>query len=172
MCLAVASALAFMTAVCAACTATRTPQTASPTTMTPQPSEQRLTVEIENNGPGGIHRPPILVEVVDRSGQLTSARAESHADIVAAGQLPDEFINVRPLDADGKVVDVVWFGTVCDRTATLTVSAGRDHILVAEGPRESCDLTADRRGVVLTFRTPSPAARFSPELRTREPSGS
>jgi hypothetical protein len=140
-------------------------------TNAPQSSEQRLTVEIENNGPGGIHRPPVVIEVVDQSGQLNSARAESDADIAAAGQLPDLFINVRPLDADGMVVDVVWFGTVCDRTATLTVSAARDHILLAEGPRESCDLAAGRRGVVLAFRTPSPAARFSPELRTRKPSG-
>jgi hypothetical protein len=160
-----------MIAVCAGCTAIPTPQTPSTTTSAPQPSEQRLTVEIENNGPGGIHRPPVVVEIVDRSGQLISARAESDADIVSAGPLPDLFINVRPLDADGRVIDVVWSGTVCDRTATLTVSATRVHILLTEGPRESCDLAAIRRGVVLAFRTPSPAARFSPELRTREPSG-
>lgn len=48
---------------------------------------------------------------------------------------------------------IVWLGTACDRTATLTVTPEVASVQLVEGPRPTCDLAANPRSVVLELST-------------------
>jgi hypothetical protein len=109
--------------------------------------------------------------IVDPDGLIATARAATPEEITPLGERISTTSStiaagVAPGDPPG--ILVVWVGTACDRSGTVTLSGRSGQIVVAPDPRVGCDLVPTYRGLVLTFTLPVDLGAVRPVLLPTE----
>lgn len=103
------------------------------------------------------------LEVVDETDELIGARAVPRGEMAfVEHDLGDRRIAVIG-GATPTQVRLAWVGTSCDENGRLTI-APQNTITVTPGPIPGCDVIAERRAVILTFRYPVDPASVLLEL--------
>lgn len=113
----------------------------------------------------GEGQPPVEVAVVDRSGELVSAREVRPGDPVVRPSDADaaQWVGREPLDP--RSLRLGWAGGVCDSRVTVTIET-LESIRIDGGPQPDCDAMGVGREIILTFARPVDATLI--ELRYTE----
>lgn len=109
----------------------------------PWPPEGATVIELTS----GEGREPARVAVVDLSGQLVEARAQTPEDGSAEG--PGEGL-FRDPTANHRY-RLRWATTICDREVTVTIHPNVERIVIGHAPRDGCDAMGVGRELVLEF---------------------
>lgn len=123
----------------------------------PSPSPQSVDVK----GEGGTS---LKLTLIDRSGAILLARSATVPELRAHDTLLST-ASIAAINLDARRLLLIWLGSPCDQTATLDVDAGLAGMKLENGPRPSCDLVPDPRGLVLEMPGSVRADQISLELR-------
>jgi hypothetical protein len=110
---------------------------------------------------------PMSLTIIDQEGFIATARAATPEEITPLADrsgMPSMRIAAAVARRDPPGILVVWVGSGCDRSGTVTLSAGSGQIVVAPDPRGGCDTIPIYRGLVLTFTIPVDPAAVRPVL--------
>jgi hypothetical protein len=93
----------------------------------------------------------VQVEVFDETDDLFDARAVPRGEMAFV----EHDLGDRRIAAIGGATPtqlrLAWVGTSCDESGRVTI-APQNTITVTPGPIPGCDVIAERRAVILTFR--------------------
>jgi hypothetical protein len=110
---------------------------------------------------------PMSLTIVDPEGLVATARAATPKEITPLAEranMPSSTIAAAVAPGDPPGILIVWVGSGCDKSGTVTLSAETAQIVVAPDPRGGCDTIAEFRGFVLTFTIPIDVGAVRPIL--------
>jgi hypothetical protein len=106
--------------------------------------------------------------IVDPDRVIATARAATLEEItpVAEGANLPVSSNITAVVGPGEPpgILVVWVGSGCDKSGTVTLFGGSGQIVIAPNPRNGCDTIASYRGLVFTFAIPVESEAVRPVL--------